>query len=84
MYPSGPQASSFSSISKANMLVNTMLLISRALVSSSGYGQERWSGPTVVPPIRGAQNPGTKANLLPQDCQELMASQHLSEECLPG
>lgn len=37
MQPKGPQTNTFNSISRENRLVNTMLLISNALVSSSGF-----------------------------------------------
>lgn len=36
MYPNKPKASSMNPISRTNMLVKTMLLISRTSVSSSG------------------------------------------------
>lgn len=40
MYPNKPKASSMKPISRTNMLVNTMLLISRTSVSSSGWKPE--------------------------------------------
>lgn len=64
------------------MLVNTMLLISSALVSSSGCGQERWSGPNMAPALLGAQNPEAKANPLHQERKGPAATQPLRKGCL--
>lgn len=41
MYPNKPKASSMKPISRTNMLVKTMLLISNTSVNSSGWGEER-------------------------------------------
>lgn len=41
MYPNKPKASSMKPISKTNILVKTMLLISNTSVSSSGWKERR-------------------------------------------
>lgn len=41
MYPNKPNASSMKPISRTNILVKTMLLISNTSVNSSGWGKKR-------------------------------------------